>query len=309
MQHDRPLLGLGLTLAFCVLAPLADATAKILGPQVDLLTLVFMRFVLQGILLIPLVLSQGRPWPLSRRILRRVFFRTCLHIMGIAMMVSALTVLPLAETTAIAFVMPFIVLALGHIFLGEEVGLRRIFASAVGFLGTLLVVQPAFDMAGWAALLPIGVALNFAVFMLVTRTIAKEIDPLVLQVLSAAMACVMLLPVMILAPSPLDARFDLSPDLWGLIIVMGALGTTGHLMMSWALRFAPSATLAPMQYLEIPFAALIGWVIFKDFPNGMALTGIAITIAAGLYVMHREQATSRRAKAQTAPRPMPPETK
>ena len=59
--------------------------------------------------------------------------------------------------------------------------------------------------------------------------------------------------------------------------------------MTWSLRFAPSATLAPIQYLEIPFATLIGFLVFGDLPNGLAALGIAVTIAAGLYVLHRER--------------------
>lgn len=84
---------------------------------------------------------------------------------------------------------------------------------------------------------------------------------------------------------------------------MGALGTGAHLMMTWALRFAPSATLAPMQYLEIPVAALLGWLIFRDFPNGIALAGIAVTVAAGLYVILRER---RLARVPEAPPAAPP---
>ena len=67
--------------------------------------------------------------------------------------------------------------------------------------------------------------------------------------------------------------------------------------MTWSLRFAPSATLAPMQYLEIPVAALVGWLVFRDFPDGLALFGISITISAGLYILFREQKISRQTGA------------
>jgi drug/metabolite transporter (DMT)-like permease len=79
--------------------------------------------------------------------------------------------------------------------------------------------------------------------------------------------------------------------------MMGVIGSVAHLLMTWSLRFAPVATLAPMQYLEIPFATLIGWVVFAALPNGLAAAGIVVTIAAGLYVIHRE----RLAAAQPAP--------
>ncbi len=72
--------------------------------------------------------------------------------------------------------------------------------------------------------------------------------------------------------------------------------------MTWALRFAPSATLAPMQYIEIPFATLFGWAIFRDLPDGMAAAGILVTMAAGLYVLMRERAIARAALAAPPPR-------
>jgi len=68
------------------------------------------------------------------------------------------------------------------------------------------------------------------------------------------------------------------------------LGTGGHLLMTWALRFAPAASLAPMQYLEIPMATLFGYLIFSDLPGPMASIGIALTIAAGVYIILRERA-------------------
>jgi len=78
----------------------------------------------------------------------------------------------------------------------------------------------------------------------------------------------------------------------GLLLLIGLIGTLAHLLMTWSLRFAPSATLAPMQYLEIPCATLIGWMIFTDLPNGLAALGIAITMASGLYIVYRERKTS-----------------
>jgi drug/metabolite transporter (DMT)-like permease len=78
-----------------------------------------------------------------------------------------------------------------------------------------------------------------------------------------------------------------------LLVSVGVLGTLAHLLMTWSLRFAPAATLAPVQYLEIPFATLIGWLIFRDLPNGLALAGIIVTVGAGLYIVLRERAMAR----------------
>ena len=82
-------------------------------------------------------------------------------------------------------------------------------------------------------------------------------------------------------------------------VFSGIIGSFAHLLMTWSLRYAPSATLAPMQYLEIPFATFIGWLIFRDLPNGLAAIGIMITIAAGLYIVLRERGVAQRAAVKT----------
>lgn len=302
MTQDRPVFGIVLMLGFCVLAPLGDAMAKLLGETTPLGLLVFVRFAIQSLILIPIVALTGRPWRMRGRILRLTAIRTLLHIVGITAMFSALKFLPLADAVAIAFVMPFIMLLLGRYVLSEEVGARRLIACIVGFIGTLLVIQPSFAQVGAPALLPLIVAVVFALFMLVTRQIAKETDPVALQAVSGTMATVALLPLLLIGSR--TGVWDLSliipaSDAHWLLLAIGVLGTVAHLLMTWSLRFAPSATLAPMQYLEIPVATLIGWLIFHDLPNGLAAVGIMITIAAGLYVILRERASARSGPTET----------
>ncbi len=295
---DRPLLGILLMLGFCTTVPFADALAKILGEGYPLMQLILVRFLAQAVLLLPIALWLRQPLFPSARVARLTVVRTFLQMAGIGLMFAALRYLPLAEAVAIAFVMPFIMLLLGWFVLGEEVGPRRLGACAVGFVGTLMVVQPSFAEVGWPALLPLGVAVIFALFMLVTRQIAREIDPVALQ---GAMSLVGLPVLVPLAFLPVTGDLLLvgwvNPAGWdvALFLALGVAGSVAHLLMTWALRFAPSATLAPMQYLEIPIATLVGLVIFGDLPDGLAAAGIIVTIAAGLYIVMRERAISRAA--------------
>lgn len=313
MTKDRPLLGILLMLMFCLLAPIGDAVAKLLSGQIPLCELLTVRFGVQAIILAPVIYMTGRSWRMSRRVLWLTGLRTVLHIVGIGAMFSALYYLPLADAVAIAFVMPFLMLLLGKYVLNEEVGARRLIACVVGFAGTLLVIQPSFATVGWPALLPLVVAVVFSLFMLVTRQIAKETDPISLQAVSGVMATVMILPFLAYnASEGLSNLTIVKPGLQvGLLLaVVGLLGTLAHLVMTWALRYAPSATLAPMQYLEIPFATLIGWIVFGDLPNELAALGIAITMAAGLYIVVRERANVRRseeAPSLSGPIPTPAE--
>lgn len=292
MILDRPLLGVLLTVVFCAVAPIGDSIAKILGDTIPLLELLTVRFAAQTVLLFPILVTFGIPFRLPRGVLSLAALRTALQLAGIAAMFAALRYLPLADAVAIAFVMPFILLLLGRYLLDEKVGPRRLAACIVGFIGTLLVVQPSFSNVGAPALLPFVVAIVFAFYMLVSRRIAKAADPLVLQTFSGVMATPVLAAALALGWSAGWPGFDVkTPDVEeaALLATLGVVGTLAHLLMTWSLRFAPASTLAPIQYLEIPFATVAGFIIFGDLPNGMAAVGIVITIAAGLYVVYRER--------------------
>lgn len=309
---DRPLTGIIMMLGFCVIAPLGDAAVKILGGLVPLGLILLTRFGVQAIILAPFSLNRAALAPMRGPVLRLIALRTAMHILGIAMMVTALRYLELADAIAIAFVMPFILLFLGRFVLGESVGIRRIAAATLGFVGTLMVIQPSFAQVGWPALLPLGVALNFAAFMLVTRKIAKALCPMALQAVSGLMAVAVLAPLLIahgtgaltlpfgigaLDTGAVDAGVTgpapLRPADWALLISVGVMGTLAHLLMTWSLKYAPSATLAPMQYLELPFAVGFGWIIFGDLPDELASAGIVLIIAAGVYAVLREHAQDR----------------
>lgn len=304
MTKDKPLVGILLMLGFCILAPLGDAVAKLLGPSIPVGQLLLVRFATQALILMPLVWLTGRTWRMTARLLWLTCLRTVLHIIGIGAMYSALQYLPLADAIAIAFVMPFLTLLLGKFILHEEVGSRRLLACTVGFIGTLMVVQPSFEQVGWPALLPLVVAVTFAFFMLVTRHIAKETDPVGLQAVSGVVAVCLMGPILWMTQSGEIASLTLiaptAPE-WSMLITVGVLGSCAHLLMTWSLRYAPSATLAPMQYLEIPIATIIGLIIFGDLPNGLAAAGICITIAAGVYIALRERSIARLAARVSAP--------
>jgi drug/metabolite transporter (DMT)-like permease len=190
-------------------------------------------------------------------------------------------------------------LLIGKYFLREEVGKRRVLASVVGFAGSLLVIQPAFMSVGLYALFPLMCALFFALYMMITRELSREVHPVSMQFLTAFIAAILCVPLL-LAGSEMgvEAMSFARPEgvalLWcGLV---GVAGTTAHMFMTYALRFAPSSTLAPVQYLEMVTATLFGYLVFGNFPNALTWVGIAIIVASGLYVIHRERMIERAAR-------------
>lgn len=297
MNTDRPLLGILLMLGFCLVATLADGISKLLGASLSVGLIVAVRFGVQGAVLLPIALATKRKTFVTGRTLGLVIIRTLLHISGTFVMITALQYLPLADALAIVFVMPFFMLFLGWAFLGEHVGKPRFLAVCAGFIGTILVFQPSFAAVGWPAALPLLVAVLFALFILVTRKISAKTDPIGIQALSGLIAMPVLIPLLLFGDVAGIGNLTITqPELTELYLLgaVGLLGTLGHLLMAWSIKLAPTATLAAIQYAEIPFATLFGWLLFRDLPNGLAAIGITITIVAGLYVIQRERANARR---------------
>lgn len=308
MTRDAPLLGIALMLGFCVLAPLPDAMAKLIGDAVPLGQLLLVRFAVQALLLWPIYRRGKQRVSLSPRLLGLLTWRTVLQIAGFGTLVFSLRYLPLADAIAIAYVMPFFMLLLGWLVLKEQVGPRRVAACVVGFGGTLLVVQPSFAAVGGWALLPLLVAVFFSLFMLVTRQISREIDPIPLQAITGVIGTALLFPIVVYADGTGWAELDPIAPAWRetvLLVLVGLFATASHLMIAGSLRFAPAATVAPMQYLEIPFATFYGWVFFAQFPNGLALAGIVVVMSAGLYIIWRER-TAQLSSTRQSPPGVPP---
>jgi drug/metabolite transporter (DMT)-like permease len=215
--------------------------------------------------------------------------------------VAAIDVMPLADALAIVFVMPFVLLILGKLVMGDEVGPRRVAACAVGFFGCLLVIQPSLAAFGLVALWPLATAASFAVYMLVTRGLSGRMEAVAMQLHTSWAALVICLPVLWLAEGSGHPALDpLWPEGWVWVWLggVGVASAVAHMLMTLALRHAPSATLAPLNYLEIVVSVTLGYLIFGDFPNRLTWAGIAVIVGSGLYVIHRERLASAARQAR-----------
>jgi len=300
---DRTVAGILCMIAFTVLAPVMDSFAKA-TPEVIVVGLILaVRFGFQVATLIPLALSLGMAHRPNLRESGLHLLRGFLLLLATGLFFSALRHMPIANAISIFFVEPFILTLLGGLLLGEDVGRRRIIACLVGFGGALLVIQPSFAELGWVALMPLGTAFCFAGYMIMTRSMAQKIHPITLQGYTAAGATVIIVPLLVIFDGTGNAALDpVVPQglaIWTLLGV-GVIATVSHLFISFALRMAPAATIAPLQYLEIVVATGLGYWIFGDFPNALTWVGIVIIVGSGLYVFAREQANSIRR------RPLPP---
>lgn len=295
-QNDRILPGVVLMLAFCVLAPLLDVSAKLAAATIPVGQIVTARFLVQGALMLPVILLMGLGLSLSPRALGLICLRAIFLILSTFSFVAAIAVMPVADALAIAFVEPFILLILGRMLFNDVVGPRRIAASCVGFMGALLVIQPSLAAFGYVALWPLGTAFFFAFYMLSTRQVSGFMHPVAMQFHTSWTGLLMCLPVMVLAEGTGWAQFDpVMPEglAWLWLFGVGFWAGLSHMCMTYALKFAPSATLAPLHYLEIVAAVGLGYWIFGDFPNTLTWVGIAVITASGLYIIYRERVSAQ----------------
>ncbi len=211
--------------------------------------------------------------------------------------IKALALAPLATVSAILQAAPLVLVAGGAFFLGERVGWRRWSAVIAGFAGVLLILAPwstAFDPA---LLLAVGATFALAARDIATRMVPDEVHSLQLS----AWGYLAILPGGLIylalgdplrAPPPADW-----PSLAGLVV----LGTVGYYAVTVSMRVGELSVVAPLRYSRLVFAAILGIVLFDEFPEPMAWTGAALVIGSGLYAMVRER---RRpvASAVAAPR-------
>ena len=283
--------GMLLMIAGMAILPMLDASAKWLGQTLPATEVSAGRFIVQMSLLTPVLYLLGYRLSLKSFSLTEAARGFCLA-MATWLFFVALKSLPMAEAISIFFIEPLLLTVLAALFLGERIRIRRILAIIIGFCGAIIVIQPSFDAFGWPALLPLGTALFFAFYMIITRSVVQAKHPVESQIAMSAFA---LITVMIMAG--MNHQFGLETQSWqmptlhefGVILLLGVTATSGHIMVVFALQRADAGLLAPFQYLEVVTASLLGYLIFNDIPKDTTIAGVTIIIGSGLYLIHRER--------------------
>lgn len=277
-----------ITLAMLYL-PGLDVFGKLLGENgMSAGQIALMRFLFQALILAPIVLYLG-VWSLDRRLFLIQMLRGACMALASLFFFAALRYMPLADAIAIFFVEPMIVTLLSVVLLGEKIYLSRISAIIVGFLGAMLIIQPNFVTVGASAFFPLGTAFFFSIYFILTRALSADVHPFWMQLNVAVAAIPVMLIGILLFPDSSWFIMRMPETIeWGWILAMGAIATTGHLLLVYAMRHAPANLLTPFQYIEIIGATIFGYLVFDDLPAGQTILGIAIIVGSGLYIFHRE---------------------
>lgn len=275
-----------------------DAMTKHLATAYNVPLVVALRYFGNLVLLVAIFgPREGRGLITTRRtgwVLVRAASLSCASLfMGIA-----LQLMPVAETIAIVFLAPFGVMLLAGRVLGEKVGLFGWIAAMAGFVGGLAIVRPGSGLDPWG----VGCALLGAVSSVVYNTLSRvlahtERTPALMfwTTLTGAVVFGATLPWSFhgAAPSLPDAV---------MFAAMGVFALVGHFLFTAAYRHAPASVLAPVTYLHLAWAGLLGWLVFDHLPDPVAIAGMGLIAAAGIAAaLHAHLTTGRAVPPVDAP--------
>lgn len=283
-----------MTIAMLVL-PLMDIIGKWLASvdQVSPGQIALIRFAIQFVVLAPIVIATLGVAALKPHHFWANMFRGLLLGLASLLFFIAVKYMPVADAIAVFFIEPLILVVMSAVFLGEKVGWRRSLAVIVGFIGALIVIQPSYELFGPVSLLPLCTAFLFSVYLILNKKLALDDEPVVMQMVAGAGATVTL--ALAVVGGTMFGIADLAPTMpqfgisWLLLVVIGLISASGHLMVVQAFRYAPASLLAPFQYFEIVTATAFGLLLFGDFPTPLKWIGITIIIGSGLYTFWRER--------------------
>lgn len=285
----------GSTLCFALL----DSTIKLLTERYPVLLLVWARWGMQVLALLIWLGPQVGAGLVRTRHFGMQLTRGALLMGSSVCFMSALKYLPLADATAINYSTPVIVSVMAVMFLNERMTNIRIAFVVAGIFGMLLIVRPGSDMFQGGALLALCAAGFYGIFQIMTRKLAHE-DWRVSLFFPALVSTT----VMSFVVPFLDWPFAVSWSDAVLLVVASLFGTFGHYLFLRAFQRASASALSPFTYTQLIWATMIGWIVFRTFPDGWTLAGMAVIATSGLLITVHER---RRAAARQTVPPVPRE--
>lgn len=274
--------GILLMLLAMLLFSTMDAISKQLTGSHSAVAIAWWRYAFQTLALLPALLGSRElaRWQPRRPGLQAV--RSFGMLGATLFFISATSLLPMAESVAIAFTSPVFITVLSVVWLGENVPIRRWLVLLLGLCGVLVVVRPGGAVFGWAALLPVGSAACWAIALNASRAIRDDDPPLTTLLhtsLFGLIALSLVIPGFWTMPPGRDAL---------VLAALGLLSAAGQYVLIRAFTLAPASRLAPFSYSQMLWGVLAGLLMFGEVPDIWSLCGILIIVAGGLYAWRQE---------------------
>ncbi len=260
---------------------------RLSAQEVDSFVVVFFRNFLAVVLLAPWLARVG--WN-GLRVQRwgLVVSRSLFNVAGMAAGFTAITLIPLAQATALGFTAPLWTTLGAVLILGEVIRARRIAALVVGFIGVIVVLRPGFETLSTGALLALSNAFLLAITTLIVKRLTDTERP---EAIVAWM--VILQSPLSLIPAAFVWTWP-SPLTWVWLFCLAGAGTIGHVCWTRAVQLAEVSQLQPLEFTKLPLVALLGFLIFTEIPTVWTWFGGAVIFASTVYISYREAKVARR---------------
>ena len=259
-----------------------DATAKYLMKEIGPAQTIWARYTVQAILVTVLILPKIKIYG-KTKYPKLQFLRSVALMMATTLFFFAFSRLGLAEASAIFNISPVLITLGAFLFLREQIGPRRVIGIVVSLLGALIIIRPGSGVFTIYALLPLGAAIFYSTYSLVTRFVGADESPWTSLFYSAIFGaiCYSIYIVFHWNPMSNNALF--------LTIIIGLFGTAGHICLIRALTLGEASLVAPFIYTNLLFTTIWGLVLFGNFPDFWTIGGALIIVAAGVYVWTRDR--------------------
>lgn len=276
--EGNPLKGVAMVIAATLLFAAADTLGKHLAMLYAASLVLAVRYTANlGLVTLVMAPRHGRALWRTNRTTLVILRGLCLALASISMLL-ALRVMPVAETVAIIYVTPVLVMLTSATLLAEKVRPLGWVAAALGFAGVLMIARPGSGLDPWGVALALINATLATGYHVLTRVLARTETTMALMFYTALVGMVAFVGLTLaLGTQTLPGAVDA-----GLMLALGALATLGHLLFTSAYREAPASILAPVNYMHIAFATVLGWWVFRQLPDALGFTGMALIAAAGL---------------------------
>jgi len=257
--------------------------------NLHILEIVFFRNLLAFIVMLPILKSIGIA-AIKMKNTKLFFIRGFFGAIGMIAGFTCLTLIPLAQATAISFSQPLFITIGATIFLGEIIKARRIAAIIVGIIGMLIIVQPGFNSLSFGIILAIISALALSVNALIVKKLTLTDTPHTIIIWMV----IMLIPITFIPAIPVWEwpTFETWLYLWGIAI----LGTLAHFSWTKSYAIAEITSLEPIGFIKLPIMALFGWMIFSEIPGTWTWVGGLIIFMSTIYISHREAKAAKSLK-------------
>lgn len=280
--------GLLWALASGLLFVLLNTLMRGLALALDNFQTQFLRYAFGLAVMLPFILRSGvmayRPHNIKGQ-----FLRGGVHTLGLSLWFIAVPHITLADTTALGFTTPIFIMIGAVLVFRERLHWERWLAAAIGFSGVLIVVAPKLSGGGGAYLLiMLSSAPIFAASFLMTKALTRFDRAEVIVVWQSISVALLSLPLGLLnwqTPSALQ---------WATFVLCGVLGSAGHYCLTRSFAVADISATQSVKFLELVWAAALGWLVFSDQPSRSTLIGGAVISASTLWIARRE---GRRAPA------------